>query len=137
MLLVLYAAGEEVHAVYKSFPVPVMRADFWRYAILYAFGGIYADIDVEALLPLEDWLPPKAEERFWPPKTNTSASPTWSSCSIVVGLENELHFCQWVRSVWLCCIMVCPVPLHHTPPLALSSADHCQCARSSDTEEST
>ena len=44
-----------------------MRADMWRYAILYAFGGIYADIDVLALHPMEQWLPPVADGKHWPP----------------------------------------------------------------------
>ena len=34
-------------AAYRSFPLGVMRADMWRYAVLYDRGGLYADIDVK------------------------------------------------------------------------------------------
>ena len=34
--------------VYKAFnlcPVPVMKADLWRYCVIYHYGGIYSDLD--------------------------------------------------------------------------------------------
>ena len=34
---------------YLNLPTPVMKADMFRYIILYKFGGLYADIDAEAL----------------------------------------------------------------------------------------
>ena len=37
--------GADLYAMYQSFPLGVMKADFWRYAILFAEGGIYTDID--------------------------------------------------------------------------------------------
>jgi mannosyltransferase OCH1-like enzyme len=33
--------GRRMWKVVRSFPLPVMKADFWRYAALYAYGGIY------------------------------------------------------------------------------------------------
>lgn len=39
--------GQEVHQKYLSFPQNIMRADFWRVAIVYVYGGYYSDIDVE------------------------------------------------------------------------------------------
>ena len=94
--------GKSVLSVWQAFPLPVMRADMWRYAILYAFGGIYADIDVLALHPMEQWLPPVADGKHWPPggmQPDTAATLFWSNCSIVIALENDLHFCQWVRII--------------------------------------
>lgn len=32
-------------ALYDSFPAPIQRSDLSRYAILYAHGGVYADLD--------------------------------------------------------------------------------------------
>ncbi|KAI3432633.1 hypothetical protein D9Q98_004179 [Chlorella vulgaris] len=87
--------GDEVSQIYAAFPLSVMRADFWRYAILYAFGGIYADIDVQALRPLHQWLPPEPDGVHWPPNNDTRIAPSWSDCRFIVGLENNLHFCQW------------------------------------------
>lgn len=88
--------GTDMHAMYQAFPLPVMRADFWRYAILYAFGGIYADIDVQALKPIERWLPPIPDGQDWPPDGSLKPEAGWDDCSIVIGVEGKLHFCQWV-----------------------------------------
>ena len=39
----------------RAFPVKVMKTDFWRYAVLYEYGGIYADLDIEPKRPIEEW----------------------------------------------------------------------------------
>ena len=41
---------------YLNLPIPVMKADMFRYMILYQFGGLYADIDAEALKPFDDLI---------------------------------------------------------------------------------
>jgi FkbM family methyltransferase len=38
---------------YRGYPLEIYRADAIRYFFLYAVGGIYADMDVECLRPLE------------------------------------------------------------------------------------
>ncbi len=42
---------------YDAYPAEIYRADAVRYFYLYCFGGIYADMDVECLKPLDDLLP--------------------------------------------------------------------------------
>jgi len=37
--------GEEIYQVYNMLPMAVMKADLWRYCIIYKYGGIYADVD--------------------------------------------------------------------------------------------
>lgn len=37
---------------YDAMPFPVMRADVFRYAVMYRDGGIYADIDMECMAAL-------------------------------------------------------------------------------------
>jgi hypothetical protein len=32
--------------LYLALPLPIMRADFWRVAVIYVHGGIYSDLDV-------------------------------------------------------------------------------------------
>ena len=49
----LRTLGAEVLAIYEGFPLGVMRADFWRYSILWAQGGIYADIDTSCARPVK------------------------------------------------------------------------------------
>ena len=34
-----------MYDIYSSFPIGVMKADFFRYAVLLAHGGVYADVD--------------------------------------------------------------------------------------------
>jgi len=35
----------KIYDAYKKLPMGVMKADLWRYCIIYRYGGIYADID--------------------------------------------------------------------------------------------
>lgn len=71
----------------------VMLADIWRYAILYKFGGVYSDIDVVCKQPLHVWLPPSHTIDSIPSREYQNM--TFDSCSILIGLENDIHFCQW------------------------------------------
>lgn len=41
--------------VYDNYDVPIKKADVVRYALMYHFGGIYADLDLEPVQPL-DWF---------------------------------------------------------------------------------
>lgn len=89
----LYASVPEVVEAYDSLPVPVLKADFFRYLILLARGGIYSDIDTAALKPATDWVP---------------ADVPRSSYGMVIGIEADpdrpdwhewysrrVQFCQW------------------------------------------
>lgn len=37
----------DIYPFWKALPIPVMKADIWRYAVIYKYGGIYADADTE------------------------------------------------------------------------------------------
>jgi hypothetical protein len=39
--------GKSVHELYLQLPQPIMRADFWRVAVVYTYGGYYSDLDIE------------------------------------------------------------------------------------------
>lgn len=47
---------------FMSFKEPIQRADFFRWVVLYHFGGCYADMDTECVEPLnkriQQWCPP-------------------------------------------------------------------------------
>lgn len=49
-------AAPEFLPDYRAFPFPVMRADFFRYAAIWALGGVYADVDMECLRPIAPLL---------------------------------------------------------------------------------
>lgn len=42
--------------IYDSFPFSIMRADASRYFYLHKYGGLYTDLDIEALKPLDKYI---------------------------------------------------------------------------------
>ena len=93
LLKYLYGSIPEVLEAYDALPSPVMKADFFRYLILLARGGIYTDIDTTALKSTTDWLP---------------ADVPRSTVGLIVGIEADpdrpdwkdwysrrIQFCQW------------------------------------------
>jgi alpha 1,6-mannosyltransferase len=89
----LYASVPDVVEAYEAMPLPVLKADFFRYLILLARGGIYSDIDTQALQSATDWLPPNLNK---------------STVGLVIGIEADpdrpdwdkwyarrIQFCQW------------------------------------------
>ncbi|KAI9332393.1 hypothetical protein BDR26DRAFT_806481, partial [Obelidium mucronatum] len=47
--------AKSVVDAYQKLPLVVQRADMIRYLMLYEFGGVYADMDTQCLLPVEEW----------------------------------------------------------------------------------
>lgn len=89
----LYASVPEVLEAYNALPVPVLKADFFRYLILLARGGIYSDIDTTALKSAAEWIPEEVPRE---------------AIGIIVGIEADpdrpdwaewysrrIQFCQW------------------------------------------
>jgi mannosyltransferase OCH1-like enzyme len=80
--------------VYRELTARIIKADLLRYMIMYVEGGVYTDIDVEALKPVKNFIPKRWEE---------------TDIDMVVGIEIdqpdfERHpvlgskcksFCQW------------------------------------------
>ena len=42
--------------VYNSYPYDIQRIDALRYFLLYAYGGIYADMDTECIQPIDNFM---------------------------------------------------------------------------------
>jgi alpha 1,6-mannosyltransferase len=93
LLRVLYSSIPEVLEAYEAMPKPVLKADFFRYLILFARGGIYSDIDTAALKSALDWIPDSVPR---------------DSVGLVIGIEADpdrpdwadwysrrIQFCQW------------------------------------------
>lgn len=53
----LYSSIPEIIRAYELLPEVILRMDFFRYLILFAKGGIYADIDTYPLQPIPNWIP--------------------------------------------------------------------------------
>ena len=88
-----YASVPEIQEAYEALPEPVLKADFFRYLILLARGGIYSDIDTTALKSAVEWVPTEIPR---------------SSYGLVIGIEADpdrpdwkewysrrIQFCQW------------------------------------------
>ena len=65
----------DVYQAYRRLPMAVMRADLWRYCVIYKYGGIYADADAMCLVH---------------PNLFTNAKT-----QLVCGPENSTHLSQW------------------------------------------
>lgn len=64
--------GEEVHFLYSSLPQPIMRADFWRVAVVYVFGGYYSDLDIICNVNFNEMLDPLPKAIFTKEYNNIS-----------------------------------------------------------------
>jgi alpha 1,6-mannosyltransferase len=45
----------EFYDLYTKFVNPVLRADFFRYLVVYELGGVYSDIDTICRRPVDNW----------------------------------------------------------------------------------
>ncbi|KAI9732345.1 MAG: hypothetical protein M1834_001552 [Cirrosporium novae-zelandiae] len=52
-----FAHRPEIKDVFEDIHDPILRADLIRYLVLLADGGVYADIDVKLLKPIDYWIP--------------------------------------------------------------------------------
>lgn len=93
LLRLLYAAIPDVLEAYDALPLPVLKADFFRYLILLARGGIYSDIDTYAIRSALEWIPNSVPRE---------------AIGLVIGIEADpdrpdwhdwysrrIQFCQW------------------------------------------
>ncbi|KLU82944.1 initiation-specific alpha-1,6-mannosyltransferase [Magnaporthiopsis poae ATCC 64411] len=93
LLRLLYASVPEVLEAYETLPLPVLKADFFRYLILLARGGIYTDIDTYAIRSALEWIPESVPR---------------NAIGLVIGIEADpdrpdwkdwysrrIQFCQW------------------------------------------
>ena len=87
----LYQQFPEVLEVWTLLPRPILKADFFRYLILYARGGVYSDIDTEALQPTFKWIPATIDP---------------GKVGIMIGIEADPDRADWhdwyARRVQLC-----------------------------------
>ena len=46
----------EIADAYNRLNIVVAKVDFWRYLVLYTYGGIYLDIDSDIRVPFREWI---------------------------------------------------------------------------------
>ncbi|GMM57833.1 initiation-specific alpha-1,6-mannosyltransferase [Maudiozyma humilis] len=118
----VYAETPLVIKAYKLLPTAILRADFFRYLILFARGGIYSDMDTRPLKALGKWssveekylahIAELSTEAYIPYKDiNRNRMPAKASVKepgLVIGIEADpdrddwddwyarrIQFCQW------------------------------------------
>lgn len=88
-----YASVPEVIRAYNALPEPVLKADFFRYLILLARGGIYSDIDTTALKSAVEWVPAEVPRSTYGLVVGIEADPDrpdWHD-----WYSRRIQFCQW------------------------------------------
>jgi mannosyltransferase OCH1-like enzyme len=90
--------------IYDAFSYNIQRADAIRYCLLHAFGGVYVDLDMECLQPLE---------------------PLLSGHAFVAGYEPPLHAQMLKQEKMLCNAFMASVPGHRLLTAILQSLKSC------------
>ncbi|KAK5136727.1 hypothetical protein LTR08_002381 [Meristemomyces frigidus] len=88
-----YASVPEIVEAYNALPEPVLKADFFRYLILLARGGIYSDIDTTALRSAVEWVPSEVPRNAYGLVIGIEADPDrpdWHE-----WYSRRIQFCQW------------------------------------------
>lgn len=80
--------------MYRSLTLKIIKADLLRYLIMYVEGGVYADIDVEALRPLDRFIPDRYNERDVHMVIGVEIDQSEFKDHPVLGKKSE-SFCQW------------------------------------------
>ncbi|RDW62118.1 hypothetical protein BP6252_11551 [Coleophoma cylindrospora] len=84
----------DVVDVYRALQLKIIKADLLRYLVMYVEGGVYADIDVSALRPVNMWIPYNMDERDVDLIVGVEIDePTFASHKIL-GPKSQ-SFCQW------------------------------------------
>jgi mannosyltransferase OCH1-like enzyme len=69
--------GGNIYKAYQKLPIKVMKADLWRYCVIYEYGGIYADTDTVCKIVPSIFI---------------------NNSMLTIVPENSSHLCQWVFS---------------------------------------
>lgn len=79
---------------YKALSAKIIKADLLRYLVMYVEGGIYTDIDVEALRPAERFIPERYDERDIDMVIGIEIDQPNFKDHPILGPKSQ-SFCQW------------------------------------------
>lgn len=84
----------DIVAFYRDVTASIIKADLLRYLIMYADGGVYADIDVEATKPMSKFIPERYDHKDIDMVIGVEIDePEWNDHPIL-GPKSQ-SFCQW------------------------------------------
>ena len=110
----------EYLSTFLSLPTPILKTDFFKYAVLYVHGGIYSDLDVSLIHPLP-----------WPELHEYDASMIVGieGDNTLTGLSRGLQFESWTMAsvpkheVLLCSLNKVRDQTKHFGPLWTDTTD--------------
>lgn len=87
----------DIVGLYRQLNSPglaIIKADLLRYLVMYAEGGVYTDIDVEALRAVESWIPDRYEEQDVNMVVGVEIDQPEFKQHPILG-QKSMSFCQW------------------------------------------
>lgn len=79
---------------YKSLTAKIIKADLLRYLVMYVEGGLYTDIDVEALRPINKFVSDRFDEKIVDMVIGVEIDQPEFRNHTILGQKCE-SFCQW------------------------------------------
>lgn len=80
--------------MYRSLTARIIKADLLRYLVMYLEGGVYADIDVEALKPVDRFIPDRFNEGDVDMVVGVEIDQPEFEKHPILGKKSK-SFCQW------------------------------------------
>ncbi|KAI9827426.1 MAG: hypothetical protein M1819_006967 [Sarea resinae] len=80
--------------MYRSLGAKIVKADLLRYLVMYVEGGVYADIDVEALRPIARFIPARYKEKDVDMVIGVEIDEPEYNQHPILGRKSQ-SFCQW------------------------------------------
>ncbi|CCE65987.1 hypothetical protein TPHA_0O00150 [Tetrapisispora phaffii CBS 4417] len=75
-----YANIPAVVEAFETLPSDILKVDFFKYLILYARGGVYADIDTDPIQAIPNWIPENVNPK---------------SVGLLIGIEHDAELPGW------------------------------------------
>lgn len=75
-----YGSVPDVVVAYQALPSKVLKLDFFKYLILLARGGVYADMDTDPLQPVPNWIPEDLDP---------------GNIGLIIGVEHDADSPDW------------------------------------------
>lgn len=84
----------DIVEMYRTINATIIKADMLRYLVMYADGGVYADIDVEALRPIHRFIPERYHEMDIDMVIGIEIDQPEFKDHPILGKKSQ-SFCQW------------------------------------------
>ena len=84
----------DIVKTYQSLTAKIIKADLLRYLVMYVEGGVYTDIDVEAIRPIERFIPDRYDEKDVEMVIGVEIDQPEYNNHTILGPKSQ-SFCQW------------------------------------------